>query len=75
MVTMIWNTKILVYINITEILNSESLKDLFYIILVIGNMINAVSHKRVLYSVVMVDIYREVDQVVHMDSLLIHWIT
>ena len=29
---------------ITEILNSESLKDLFYIILVIGNMINAVSH-------------------------------
>lgn len=29
---------------IAEILESESLKDLFYIILVIGNMINAVSH-------------------------------
>ena len=28
----------------TEILKSESLKDLFYIILVIGNMINAVSY-------------------------------
>ena len=29
---------------IVEILESESIKDLFYIILVVGNMINAVSH-------------------------------
>ena len=30
-------------VDFTEILKSESLKDLFYVILVIGNMINAVS--------------------------------
>ena len=37
-------TIILIVWFITEILSSGSLKDLFYIILVIGNMINAVSY-------------------------------
>ena len=32
------------YIVFSEIWKSESLKDLFYVILVIGNMINAVSY-------------------------------
>ena len=58
-----------------EILDSESLKDLFYIILVVGNMINAVSHICTLCCVVIVTMYREADQVVHMASLSIHWIT
>ena len=61
----------------TEILDSESLRDLFYIILVIGNMINAVSDNIYIhtYSIAMALMYRGADQVVHMASLLIHWIT
>ena len=59
---------------ITEILESESVKDLFYIILVLGNMINAVSYILcILCCIAIVIMYREGIQVVHMALLSIHW--
>ena len=53
----------------TEILISESLKDLFYIILVVGNMINAVSNSMYLILCCHGNMYREADQVMLMALL------